>query len=108
MTEAIPLATPRGGAPPNSLFQGGQPVDVAEAIAYFASPAVECRHGNTIRVCGQALWERDVDQPSGLKNMALAAAGALPFVSRAARCPTARSPSPTSRSIRPTSPSTPR
>jgi 3-oxoacyl-[acyl-carrier protein] reductase len=39
----------------NSLFQGGQPVDVAEAIAYFASPASNAVTGNTIRVCGQAM-----------------------------------------------------
>ena len=55
MTEAIPLATREVGRRLNSLFQGGQPVDVAEAIAYFASPASNAVTGNTIRVCGQAL-----------------------------------------------------
>jgi 3-oxoacyl-[acyl-carrier protein] reductase len=55
MTEAIPLATREAGRRLNSLFQGGQPVDVAEAIAYFASPASNAVTGNTIRVCGQAL-----------------------------------------------------
>mgnify|MGYP002652385268 CR=1 FL=1 len=35
MTDAIPLATREVGRRLNSLFQGGQPVDVAEAIAYF-------------------------------------------------------------------------
>ena len=55
MTEAIPLATREVGRRMNSLFQGGQPVDVAEAIAYFASPASNAVTGNTIRVCGQAL-----------------------------------------------------
>jgi 3-oxoacyl-[acyl-carrier protein] reductase len=39
----------------NSLYQGGQPVDVAEAIAYFASPASNAVTGNVIRVCGQAM-----------------------------------------------------
>ncbi|WP_029111868.1 3-oxoacyl-ACP reductase [Mycobacterium sp. URHB0044] len=55
MTEAIPLGTREAGRRLNSLFQGGQPVDVAEAIAYFASPASNAVTGNTIRVCGQAL-----------------------------------------------------
>ena len=55
MTEAIPLATREVGRRLNSLFQGGHPVDVAEAIAYFASPASNAVTGNTIRVCGQAM-----------------------------------------------------
>jgi 3-oxoacyl-[acyl-carrier protein] reductase len=54
MTEAIPLATREVGRRLNSLYQGGQPVDVAETIAYFASPASIAVTGNTIRVCGQA------------------------------------------------------
>ncbi|MEE6166612.1 MULTISPECIES: 3-oxoacyl-ACP reductase [unclassified Mycolicibacterium] len=55
MTEAIPLATREVGRRLNSLFQGGQPVDVAELIAYFANPASNAVTGNTIRVCGQAM-----------------------------------------------------
>ncbi|WP_343572326.1 3-oxoacyl-ACP reductase [Mycobacterium sp.] len=55
MTEAIPLATREVGRRLNSLYQGGQPVDVAEAIAYFASPASNALTGNVIRVCGQAM-----------------------------------------------------
>lgn len=55
MTEAIPLATREVGRRLNSLFQGGQPVDVAETIAYFANPASNAVTGNTIRVCGQAM-----------------------------------------------------
>jgi 3-oxoacyl-[acyl-carrier protein] reductase len=55
MTDAIPLATREVGRRLNSLLQGGKPVDVAEAIAYFASPASNAVTGNTIRVCGQAM-----------------------------------------------------
>ena len=55
MTAAIPLATREVGRRLNSLYQGGEPVDVAEAIAYFASPASNAVTGNTIRVCGQAM-----------------------------------------------------
>jgi 3-oxoacyl-[acyl-carrier protein] reductase len=55
MTAAIPLATREVGRRMNSLLQGGQPVDVAETIAYFASPASNAVTGNVIRVCGQAM-----------------------------------------------------
>ncbi|ODR11867.1 3-oxoacyl-ACP reductase [Mycolicibacillus koreensis] len=55
MTAAIPLATREVGRRLNSLFQGGEPVDVAELIAYFASPASSAVTGNTVRVCGQAM-----------------------------------------------------
>ncbi len=55
MTEAIPLATREVGRRLNSLYQGGQPVDVAETIAYFASPASGAVTGTVIRVCGQAM-----------------------------------------------------
>jgi 3-oxoacyl-[acyl-carrier protein] reductase len=55
MTAAIPLATREVGRRMNSLFQGGEPVDVAETIAFFASPASNAVTGNVIRVCGQAM-----------------------------------------------------
>lgn len=55
MTAAIPLMTREVGRRMNSLLQGGQPVDVAETIAYFASPASNAVTGNVIRVCGQAM-----------------------------------------------------
>ena len=55
MTAAIPLATREVGRRLNSLYQGGEPVDVAETIAYFASPASNAVTGNVVRVCGQAM-----------------------------------------------------
>ncbi len=55
MTAAIPVATREVGRRLNSLYQGGDPVDVAETIAYFASPASNAVTGNVIRVCGQAM-----------------------------------------------------
>ena len=55
MTAAIPMMIREAGRRMNSMAQGGLPVDVAEAIAYFASPASRGLNGNVIRVCGQAL-----------------------------------------------------
>ncbi|MTI14273.1 3-oxoacyl-ACP reductase [Sansalvadorimonas verongulae] len=55
MTAAIPLMMREMGRRMNSLSQGGQPQDVAEAIAFFASPASTGVNGNVIRVCGQSL-----------------------------------------------------
>lgn len=55
MTAAIPLATREVGRRLNSLYQAGLPVDVAEAVAYFASPASNAVTGTVIRVCGQAM-----------------------------------------------------
>jgi 3-oxoacyl-[acyl-carrier protein] reductase len=55
MTAAMPLATREAGRRMNSLAQGGLPVDVAETIAWFASPASAGVNGNVVRVCGQSL-----------------------------------------------------
>ena len=55
MTAAMPLATREVGRRLNSLAQGGQPVDVAETIAWFANPASGSVNGNVVRVCGQ-MW----------------------------------------------------
>lgn len=55
MTAAIPFAIREAGRRMNSMSQGGQPVDVAEAIGWFASPASSGITGNVIRVCGQSL-----------------------------------------------------
>ncbi|MGV9709336.1 3-oxoacyl-ACP reductase [Gordonia sp. NPDC003424] len=53
MTAAIPLATREAGRLMSSLQQGGQTVDVAETVAYFANPASNAITGNVVRVCGQ-------------------------------------------------------
>src|SRR6195952_3048425 len=55
MTDAMPLFVREGGRRLNSMLQGGQPVDVAETIAWLASPASGGVNGNLVRVCGQAL-----------------------------------------------------
>ena len=55
MTAAIPFAIREAGRRMNSMSQGGQPVDVAEAIGWFASPASSGITGNVVRVCGQSL-----------------------------------------------------
>jgi 3-oxoacyl-[acyl-carrier protein] reductase len=39
----------------NSLAQGGLPIDVAETVAWIASPASDGLTGNVVRVCGQSL-----------------------------------------------------
>jgi 3-oxoacyl-[acyl-carrier protein] reductase len=55
MTAAMPIATREAGRRMSSVAQGGLPVDVAEAIAWFANPASSGVNGNTVRVCGQNL-----------------------------------------------------
>ncbi|WP_436861922.1 3-oxoacyl-ACP reductase [Acinetobacter haemolyticus] len=55
MTAAIPFAIREAGRRMNSMNQGGQPVDVAEAIAWFASTGSTGVTGNIVRVCGQSL-----------------------------------------------------
>ena len=55
MTAAIPIAIREAGRRMNSMSQGGLPVDVAEAIAWYASPASAGVTGNVVRVCGQSL-----------------------------------------------------
>lgn len=55
MTAAIPFAIREAGRRMNSMSQGGQPVDVAETIAWYASPASAGLNGNIVRVCGQSL-----------------------------------------------------
>ena len=55
MTAEIPFAMREAGRRMNSMSQGGLPQDVAEAIAWFASPASSGLTGNVVRVCGQSL-----------------------------------------------------
>ncbi|GAA1804018.1 3-oxoacyl-ACP reductase [Nesterenkonia flava] len=55
MTAKIPFATREVARRLNSLNQGGRPEDVAETIAYLASPAAAGTSGMTLRVCGQNL-----------------------------------------------------
>jgi 3-oxoacyl-[acyl-carrier protein] reductase len=55
MTAAMPIATREAGRRMNSLTQGGLPIDVAETIAWFASPASAGVTGNIVRVCGQSM-----------------------------------------------------
>lgn len=55
MTAAVPFATREVGRRLNSMSQGGLPVDVAETIAWFASPGSTAVNGNVVRVCGQMM-----------------------------------------------------
>ncbi|MEW9872975.1 3-oxoacyl-ACP reductase [Arthrobacter sp. HS15c] len=53
MTARIPVALREAGRRLNSLRQGGQPSDVAEAIAFLSSDAAGGINGGVLRVCGQ-------------------------------------------------------
>ena len=55
MTAAMPLTTREAGRRMNSLGQGGRPVDVAETVAWLASPGSAGVNGNVVRVCGQSM-----------------------------------------------------
>ncbi len=55
MTASMPMAAREAGRRLNSLSQGGLPVDVAETIAWLASPGSGGVNGNVVRVCGQNL-----------------------------------------------------
>ncbi|GII98524.1 3-oxoacyl-[acyl-carrier protein] reductase [Sediminihabitans luteus] len=55
MTASIPLVPRQVARRASSLQQGGQPIDVAEAIAFLASPGTTGISGQVLRVCGQNL-----------------------------------------------------
>jgi len=55
MTAKIPLAIREAGRRMNSMSQGGQPVDVAQTIAWLAHPGSAGVTGQIVRVCGQSL-----------------------------------------------------
>jgi 3-oxoacyl-[acyl-carrier protein] reductase len=55
MTARMPMLLRQAGRRMNSMAQGGLPVDVAEAVAYFANPSSAGVTGNVLRVCGQSL-----------------------------------------------------
>jgi 3-oxoacyl-[acyl-carrier protein] reductase len=55
MTAKMPIPIREAGRRMNSMSQGGLPVDVAETISWFASPASSGVNGNVVRVCGQSL-----------------------------------------------------
>ncbi|UNU73089.1 3-oxoacyl-ACP reductase [Moraxella nasovis] len=52
MTGAIPFAIREAGRRMNAMSQGGEPVDVAETIAWLLSPKASGLNGNVVRVCG--------------------------------------------------------
>ncbi|GJH11723.1 3-oxoacyl-ACP reductase [Caballeronia novacaledonica] len=55
MTARMPFGVREAGRRLNSMGQGGLPVDVAETVAWLASPGSAGITGNVVRVCGQSL-----------------------------------------------------
>lgn len=55
LTAQIPVVLREVGRRMNSMAQGGLPIDVAETVAWLASPASGGITGNVVRVCGQSL-----------------------------------------------------
>ena len=55
LTARMPLLVREAGRRMNSMAQAGQPVDVAETVAWLASPGSAGITGQVVRVCGQSL-----------------------------------------------------
>jgi 3-oxoacyl-[acyl-carrier protein] reductase len=55
MTAHMPFALREAGRRMSSLGQGGQPQDVAEAVAWLGQPGSGAVSGQVLRVCGQSL-----------------------------------------------------
>lgn len=55
MTAQMPFAIREAGRRMNSMSQGGEPVDVAQTIAWLLAPTSGAVSGNVVRVCGQSL-----------------------------------------------------
>ena len=55
MTAHIPFALREAGRRMSSLGQGGQPQDVAEAVAWLGQPGSGAVSGQALRVCGQSI-----------------------------------------------------
>lgn len=53
MTAAMPAVPREVGRRLSSLGQGGLPIDIAEAVTFFASAHAAAANGCTLRVCGQ-------------------------------------------------------
>jgi len=55
MTARMPVLLREAGRRMNSMAQGGLPIDVAETVAWYASPGSGTVTGTVVRVCGQSL-----------------------------------------------------
>lgn len=55
LTAAIPVATREAGRRLSALAQGGQPIDIAEAVTFLMTPGAYGLTGHVLRVCGGAL-----------------------------------------------------
>jgi 3-oxoacyl-[acyl-carrier protein] reductase len=55
LTARMPVVAREAGRRMNSMSQAGLPVDVAETVAWLASPGSAGITGQVVRVCGQAL-----------------------------------------------------
>jgi 3-oxoacyl-[acyl-carrier protein] reductase len=52
MTAAMPKGTREAGRRLTNLFQGGLPEDIAEVVAFLATPGAHGLSGETLRICG--------------------------------------------------------